>query len=588
MREIGRKIQDKRSHYGVFLISIVVAGALTTGCAQRMQQGNVEPPKEDPVSEHIETDDLPRVALTADLLYEILLGEIALQRGHVDEAARAMTSAAKSSGDYRLAERASVSALRAKDYDQALQAAEMWAELQPDATQPLETIGRILIAKGRIEEAEAHLKKLIKRGEPDVGAVYRRIADILTQQGNAEEILGVMDRLVQLHPNDANAHFSKAYLADRLESPEIVLESLDKALSIKPDWEDAALAKFSYFVTKKDFERAGQFSEKYLKDHPDASKLRLHYARYLIDQDKREIALQNFKLLIDDQPKNADALFAAGLLSVQLDRFADAENYLQRNVDIRPDNDQARLYLGQIAAEQEQYDKAESWYRKITSEALYFDAQLLLANVIAKQKGTSDALEHLEGLHPRDTEEQVRIILSKEQILRAAKDMTRAKEILDEGLEQFPDDSDLLYARGLVAAQLELITLHEQDMRRLLEKDPKNAHALNALGYTLADQTDRYQEALDLINQALKLKPDDPFIMDSMGWVHYRLGNHQLAIEYLERALKKREDAEISAHLGEVLWMIGEKTRAEKILKRALKKAPDNDVLLTTIEKLKQ
>jgi tetratricopeptide (TPR) repeat protein len=521
-------------------------------------------------------------------MYDILLGEIALQRGHYDKAAGAMASAAISSGDYRVAERASLIALQAKDYERALRSAELWAELEPGSTKPLQAIGAVLTAQGRLDEAEERFNELIKRGDPHVGVVYRRIADILAQHHDVDGVLELMGRLVSLHPTDADAYFAQAYLADRLKNTVIVLQSLDKALSLRPGWQEAALAKFSHYTSQKDLDGARQFSEQFLNEYPAASKLRLHYARYLIDEGKRELALENFKTLVEYEPNNADATFAAALLSVQLDRFEDAEKFLKHSIKLRPSNDQARLYLGQISAEQEQYDKAAGWYRAIKSETLHFEAQVLLANVIGKQKGISKALDHLDGLHPSNNEEEVRVILSKEQIFRIAKKLDEAKAVLDQGLTQFPDNAELLYARGLVAAQLELIAVHEQDMRRLLEKDPKNAHALNALGYTLADQTQRYQEALELIDKALKLKPDDPFIMDSMGWVHYRLGNHQLAIEYLEKALEKREDAEIAAHLGEVLWVAGDKVRAEKVLKRALKKSPDNDVLLTTIEKLKQ
>jgi tetratricopeptide (TPR) repeat protein len=532
--------------------------------------------------------ELPAVKLTGDLMYDILLGEIAVQRGHYDKAAGAMASAAISSGDYRVAERASLIALRAKDYERALQSAELWAELQPNSTKPLQTIGAILTAQGRLDEAEERFKELIERAEPNVGIVYRRIADLLAQHHDIDGVLELMDRLVMSHPADADAYFAKAYLADRVKNTPIVLQSLDKALSLRPGWQEAALAKFAHYASQKDLDGARQFSETFLEEYPAASKLRLHYARYLIDEGERELALENFKILVEYEPKNADATFAAALLSVQLDRYEEAEKYLKSSVKLRPSNDQARLYLGQISTEQEQYEKAATWYRAIKSENLYFEAQVLLANVLGKQKGIDEALDHLDGLHPRSDDEQVRIILSKEQIFRVEKMLDEAKTVLDQGLAQFPDNTELLYARGLVAAQLELIAVHEQDMRRLLEKDPKNAHALNALGYTLADQTQRYHEALELIGEALKLKPDDPFIMDSMGWVHYRLGNHQLAIDYLEKALEKREDAEIAAHLGEVLWVTGDKTRAEKVLKRALKKSPDNDVLLTTIEKLKQ
>ncbi len=569
--------------------SLAACGVWLVGCAANPKAVVEEPELEVQTAESETQTALPAVELTAELFYDILVGEIAVQRGHFSEAARHLHGAAKSSRDYRLAERASTVALQAKEYERALQAARLWSELRPADSKPLQTIGTILMVQRRLDAAENHFQELIQRaGESEIGIVYRQIAEQLAVHGESEDVMGLMDRLVQMHPDNADAYYAMAFLADRLKQSEIVFGALNQALALRPGWQEAALAKFSYYISQQDFDGASGFSDEFLREYPGANKIRLHYARYLIDQENREAALENFEILAERDPKSVDAVFAAGLLSVQLDRFEDAENYLKKTVELRPDNDQARLYLGQIAAERKQYDKAAKWYQEIRSENLLFDAQVSLARVISKQSGYEKGLAHLDSMHPRNDEEHVRLILSKEHVLREAKRPADAKTLLDEGLQQFPDNTDLLYARGLLAAQLDLLVLHEQDMRRLLEKEPQNAHALNALGYTLADQTERYQEALELIDQALKLKPEDPFIMDSMGWVQYRLGNHQLAIEYLERALEKREDAEIAAHLGEVLWVIGEKTRAEKVLKRALKKSPDNDVLLTTIEKLKQ
>jgi tetratricopeptide (TPR) repeat protein len=290
------------------------------------------------------------------------------------------------------------------------------------------------------------------------------------------------------------------------------------------------------------------------------------------------------------EPKNADALFAAGFLSLQLELYDKANKYFTSNLKLRPDHSQSLLYLGQVATQQERYAEARKWYDSVNEndQENYFEARVLLASVIAKTDGADAAITHLDELRAHDEEQFVRITLTKELVLREAKELKRAKVILDDAVGAYPENTELLYARGLVAAQLQLLEEHEQDMRKLLDKDPKNAHALNALGYTLADATDRFDEAHALIEQALAIRPNDPFILDSMGWVQYRMGNHDLAIEYLERALAKREDAEIAAHLGEVLWTTGEYKRAEQIWNEALKKHPTNDVLRGTIEKLKQ
>jgi len=206
---------------------------------------------------------------------------------------------------------------------------------------------------------------------------------------------------------------------------------------------------------------------------------------------------------------------------------------------------------------------------------------------MAKQGDIAGARSHLHGITPQNTQQKIQLTLSEEQILRDAKQYKTALEVLNEAIGKIPDDKDLLYARALVAEKLDMIKLAEKDLRAILAKDPKSVHALNALGYTLADRTTRYQEAQELLEQALALKPEDAFILDSMGWLQYRLGNNAEAIRYLKRALAIRSDAEISAHLGEVLWVSGDRIEAESVWGRALRETPDSEALLGVIKKFK-
>ena len=533
-------------------------------------------------------ESLPAAALTDEVLYDILLGEIAVRRGELSVAADAFARAAVNTRDHRVAERAMQTAMRAKDFDRAFEVATLWRELQPDAIPPMEAVAVAQVASNRLSEAEQAFTQLIRRAEPNVGGMYRRIADLLSRQTNVDGAIALMGDLVALHADDAEAHYAKAFLADRLKRPSLVVEAIDKALELRPEWEEAALAKAAHLLAQNQTDQLIAFSDGYLDQHPTASRLRLQYARFLVEHGAQEKALVQFKKVIEHQPTHTDAMFAAALISIQLDRLDDAEQLLEQNLDINPRNDQVRLYLGQVAAERKQFAKAETWYRQIHKGDYFFEAQLLLGDIYAKQSDTQKALAHLRELEPDNEEQHVRWILSQEQVLREGQNLADAKLILDDGLNQFPESTDLLYARGLVAAQLDMVELHEQDMRKLLDKDPDNPHALNALGYTLADQTDRYQEAYTLIEKALALRPEDPFILDSMGWIQYRLGNYDLAIDYLQKALAKREDAEIAAHLGEVLWAVGQQQRAEAVWTQALEKSPENDTLLSTIRKLKK
>ncbi len=532
-------------------------------------------------------EDVPGVALTEELIYDILVGEIAGQRGHADVAVESLSRAALSTRDPRLVRHATRVALSAQRFDKALETARLWVEISPDEQAPREVLARTLLALDHRDEAFEQFAIVLGQND-DVGVVYRRIAELLGRLDDPGDVLERFERLVAMHPTLADAHYAKAYLAERLGQRDVTAQALDESLRLRPGWEEAAMAKLVYLATAGAPADVEAFAEQFLQRYPKASRVRAQYARYLIDQERPAESLAQFERLLRADPRDSDALFAAGLLSVQVEEYRRAQDYLMRHLELLPDSDRTRIYLGQAAMELEQYDDAERWYAEVSGREFYLDAQLMIAAVKAAQGNVEGAIEHLEQLRAGSEDEQVRLVLGRERIYREAGRLADAKEVLDEALAEIPENSDLLYARGLVAAQLNLVALHESDLRKLISMEPDNAHAYNALGYTLADQTDRYQEALELIEKALELKPNDPFIMDSMGWVQYRLGNHQLAIDYLERAFDIREDAEIAAHLGEVLWIVGDRQRAEAVWNRALEQAPANDVLLGTIRKLKQ
>ena len=250
--------------------------------------------------------------------------------------------------------------------------------------------------------------------------------------------------------------------------------------------------------------------------------------------------------------------------------------------------DRARLYLGQILSEQGEHDQALDLLREIAAADFYFDVQMRIGFVLSDVGRHTEALEHLADVTPKSQDEQVRIYLAREQVLRDSGQPESALELLSAALIDIPDHPDLLYARGLVTAIMDRVEEHERDMRRLIEIDPDNAHAYNALGYTLADKTDRLGEALELIEKALSLLPGDPFILDSLGWVHFRRGDLDLALEYLQLAMDQRPDAEIAAHLGEVLWQLGNKEQAIAAWQDGSQTDPDNPVLKDTMRKFGQ
>lgn len=529
--------------------------------------------------------DLPGVALTPEILYDTLVGEIARQREQYGEGSEALLRAARGTRDPRLAARAAQVAMMGRDYARALSAARLWAELQPLDPAPRQTLAAVHAALGNAEQSAAEFRIMIRQAPGDSADHFRRVAEILSVHGSDEVAMQVMDRIVAANAQDPQAHLARALLAQRRGLDEAMAQSVQQALALRPGWEEVALLRLEHLVRTGRAEEAGQFARDFLAANPGANRVRLLLARLLVDEDRAGDALAEFRRVLDDEPDNTEALFAAGVLSYQEGEYEDARRFLGRHLEQEPGDDRARLFLGQVNEDLGNLEGALELYRQVDEDGYYFDAQTAVSDVLAEQGMIRQALEHLDGLSPSSESEVVQLALARERVYREAKDLQQAKSVLDEALQSLPRNADLLYARGLVAAQLNLLDVHEQDLRLLLESDPDNAHALNALGYTLADQTDRLQEAFDLIERALELRPGDPFILDSMGWVHYRLGNNTEALRYLREAWELRRDAEIAAHLGEVLWVTGDRQEARRVWNEARSESPDNEVLKKTLER---
>ena len=281
-------------------------------------------------------------------------------------------------------------------------------------------------------------------------------------------------------------------------------------------------------------------------------------------------------------------LFAVALLSMQLEDWAPAEGYLKRllTLDVR-DQNTVRYYLGQVAEEQKQYPEALNWYREVTSGAQYIPAQIRQAQVMSKEGDLDGARKFLHSVNASNNQQRVQLILAEAQLLREADRTKEAFALVGVALEKLPDNTDLLYDYAMLAEKLDRMDILESSLRKVIKIKPDYAHAYNALGYSLADRSMRLPEARELVQKALSLSPDDAFIIDSMGWVEYRLGQPEEALKYLRKAYAGRQDPEIAAHLGEVLWTVGQHAEAEKVWDDALAKAPHNETLIKTINRFK-
>ena len=521
--------------------------------------------------------------LSAELLYDLLLANIAVQRGQNEVAMESISRAASLSRNPIIMSQAVRLAVQLKDYPRVIELSGLMADINPDNFRNQLALANALFETGQGAQALKILVDLARRQHANTEVVLQSIASLLAKQPD-ERILAKFRDQIKAWPKNPELKMTAALLASERQKDEDFRELIDQTLQLRPGWETAAIWKLIH-LTDVDPWQIPPFADGFLKEFPDARQFRIHYARQLLRTDQTKKSLAELETVLKQDPHSAEALFSSGLAHLKQENLPQALEHLQKLLTLAPRDDQARLYIAEVEIKRGNFDAAAAVLHQISSEAYYFDAQIKLATVTAKRDGVEAGIRHLAQIAVRGQDERVRIIHEQGLLYQEFKLPHRAKEVLDAGLEKFPAHPDLLYNRGLLAAQLHLLELHERDMRALIELQPDNAHAYNALGYTLADQTERLDEALELITHALEIQPNDPFILDSMGWVNFRIGNHDKAIEYLRRALDVKKDAEIAAHLGEVLWIAGNKRAARKIWKQGEAWSPDNATLLETLKR---
>ena len=533
--------------------------------------------------------------LTAELMYRLLVGDIALQRGEPALAARAYYDVARETRDPKFARRATEIALAARQRTLALDSATLWVELDPTADRAKQVVAGL---KGGSDVRGADLKADLERAlaeaataGPRLGEAFLELNRALASEPDKAATLKLVQALAQPYPNNAEAQFAVALaayntgLAD-FESSTIALQAIDRALKQKPDWEQAILLKVE-ILSKQSMDRAGDYLVEILKSNPDAKYINSALVQVRIQQKRYGDAAAILQKLAEQDPGNHEYEFGMAMLAMQTKDWAKAERLLEGlNRVGYGDDGVVESYLAQVAEETGRYELALERFKAVPDGERGWYAKLRAAAMLGKLGRLDEARTYLDDLPAVTRDQKVQVQQVAAQLLRDAGNNKGAYEILDSALGQYPDEPDLLYDLAMVAEKLDRIDVLEAKLTRLVELKPTNAQALNALGYTLVDRTPRVSEGLALIQRALAMSPDDPFILDSVGWAQYRLGHLDEAEKYLRQAMEQRPDPEIAAHLGEVLWAKGERKLAQDLWQSQLKNAPDNPVLLETVRRL--
>jgi len=567
-------------------LGVIIFANLLMGCASQVTQlGEAEAQeaqKESKASLNSSPSHskvVPFISRKQEYFYKVLVAEVAAQRGQAQLAAQNFYEVAQSLRDPDLAERATRTALHAQDYTLAAKAARLWVALAPKNPHAYQILSGILLRQKRTEEAVEQLEAMLDNMKGDSQEKLETIALFIEQQKDQTHALELMEKLVNKRQHDPVALLTYARLLIHVDLLDKALPLLQQLLKIIPD-HDQGVPLYAYVLDKQNkTEQALQWLQTALLKHPQKHEWRLVYARMLANTEDLEKAIEQFHQLLSQYPDKADILYALGVLSLQTEQLQAAKSYFMDLLKTGERMDTAYYYLGQIFEMEKNLEQALAWYKKIENGPHYLNAQARMAVILVEQGYLEQALEHLHQVRVDNEKDTLKLLQFEAELLIDQKQYERAMETYNRALTQTPDDTDLLYMRALLAEQMGRMDQLEQDLRHILAIDSNHVQALNALGYTLADTTNRYQEAYDLIKKAYQLRPEDYYILDSMGWVLYKMGKYQEALSYLQKAQGRKNDPEIAAHLGEILWVSGKKELAKKVWEEALKAFPEDEKL---------
>lgn len=571
---------------------IVVLTTIISGCAtgpSSTRQDEAEPA----ISNHtlIKTDaNDARYDDISELMYEVLTGELAGKLGDLEGSKQAYSRASELSDDPKVIERAMRIAIFAKDWPLALKIAHRWSDSLDGNIEAQQVLGILYLRQGDVDSSAKHFSAVMDAAADSPSQGYSIVAATLARVDEVETSIELMDRLVAKNFTNPYGHLSYANLAMKAKKYQLAVDQSELALGFKPDLSEARVLRARALSLIGDHEAAFLEMQTLVDADPQNFDLRLGYARMLLQAEQFTDAGKQFEELLEQKPKDPDITYMLGLTYVQAEDYSKSKQYFQALVEDNRRLDESNYYLARISEELGETEKAVAYYQDVAYGGLYLDAAVRLAELYVKENGLTAARQHLNDVRGRvdQPEDVIRLFLAEGHILHKQDQYDQAYDLYSQGLLEFPRHSDLLYARALTAENIDRVDLLESDLLIILQEDPDHANALNALGYTLADRGLRIDEAQKYVERAYELKPNDPAVMDSMGWIQFRKGNYAEAENYLRKALNLMDDAEIIGHLSELLWAQGNYEEARNLLREAMDRHPEDSYIEKLIKQFSE
>ena len=524
---------------------------------------------------------------TSEQLFQAISGELSAQRGDLERAAEIYFQLATETRDVGIIERAVRFSSAIGDGRSLLELGLLWAQAAPDVPEPHLLLAFQLLEAGRLGQALSHMEQVLEAGGNFEFSILASATGGIAGARRGELIAGLLS-LKERYPDNRSIRIALVQLLAQNQQFEAALaefEQMSERAELTPD---LVRLHAQLHTSAGRGDGALEALRAGLEQFPENRELRMTYARLLLQQRELEAAREQFGIMLAQTPDDWDTLLSAGLLDLEMENYASAMEIFEQTLAARLNEDDSHFYLGYAKQQLGDVLAAIEHFRQVRQGVENFQPAQQQATRLSIQLGQfEEAHDWLAQLSRGSSRLEVRFIAMESAILLQEGYPGRAGELLDLALNRYPNHADLLFARVFVQDSIGDMAGSEADLQQIIRMQPDNARALNHLGYMLADRTERYAEALALIERAIALEPEDPAIIDSLGWAQYKLGILDQALANLRRAYAAFPDHEVAAHLGEVLWALEQHEEAERIWGEALAENPASEYVLPTMERLK-
>ncbi len=558
--------------------AIALTSLLISGCAQ-------QPSQTDSILQSRQTD-LPSVEykegeLNRETLYDLIIAELAGQEEQYELSLANYIRQSRLTKDPAIAKRATYIAKYINKPQRMLEAAMLWQEAETDNAEPYQIAASILLQQGDFDRALPLLNKALDHSNPQTLQMIANSAGKLSQK----ERQAYIDVLSKKNTTNANPTLltTLGILYKSNNQPEPAGKAFDQAIKLSPKHHGALFQKAELLRKEGKVKEALQLLKGVVEGKQSEQQLHTLYIQLLFQDDQNEKAVKQANLLLELRRAEPQLGFYLALLMLEKDLVDDSEAVFKKILNRYPQNSTPYYYLGLIELQRENDEQALEYLTKVKDPNNLLPALSRISDLLDNANKRGKLQKIMQEARNITPERAIQIFIVEAEWLDLHDYKDAAINLLDEALQRYDEDIALLYARAMMMSPQDF-KLMEQDLRKVLELDPNNSMAMNALGYTLTLYTDRYDEALELIRQALEITPDDAAVLDSMGWILYKLQRNEEALPFLKRAYEMFPDAEVAGHLIQVYFAQGQVTEAMKLLEKSQTEHPDNLFILEAAE----